>query len=263
MRDRPKSHLLVKSLLLTISIGLLNIVEPSPEAIRSYNAATYPDSTCPEIMPTMDHADIIAVFGAGTETEDGVSKPNSYMEYRLKTAAKLFALGYSDKIVILDGGNESSVRMSKKLLREFVNSFSDGKMTINEDQLVFINDSINTAKNVQDLDMFMKNNDYKNAIAVTDLFHEKRGSELTKSYGVDADFASPECMAQEFSPEDLPYFDHRNSLPEMNQIRAKEHFGLIELVIDKKGTLTILRKEFLLYFQDLQSAASERIAQYK
>lgn len=210
---------------------------------RAWHFLTSPTPHCSEIMPPHHYYSVIAVFGAGTYTDGGgVERPNSFQTGRLKAASALFAAGYSDKIVLIDGGDEAVSNASYELINAYVREFSNGLKTFRKEDLEIIGDSVNTAENTDDLAAYLKRHRYYDALGVSDWFHYERLKLLTENYGVRSEIASTECVAAEYFPQDLPLFNERYTSPKMRAMIIKEKLALVDLMFDKKGRLSVSLK---------------------
>ncbi len=205
------------------------------------------DHNCGEILPPLHPYGAIAVFGAGTFTDvRGVEQPNDFQEGRLKTAAQLFVAGYSNQVVLIDGGDGEVTKTSLIIIKKYVKQFSGGSVEFKSKNLVIVSDSVNTAENMKDLKEYMQEQGIKTVLGVSDIFHYERLGLLRQSRGVNMDFAPTECVAEKYFPEDLPVLEKRNESDEMYIMLSKENLAILELnLIDKTGDLTIKWKRFI------------------
>ena len=217
-----------------------------PETGRAFSALGGLNPNCQEIIPSLRHYDMIAVFGAGTYIdENDINQPNSFQTERLKMAAVAVVAGFSDKILLVDGGDGSVENASIILLENYIYEISFGQNTLNRDKVKSIQNSLNSAENVRDLGLYMKTNGLTKVLSITDLFHYNRLKLLVENYDITTDIAPTECLAIEYMPGDLPYLVERSYSPEMLKMVLKEKIAILELAIDKKGILPIAIKTFL------------------
>jgi hypothetical protein len=199
------------------------------------------DHKCAEILPHLQKYDAIAVFGAGTYIDsEGVERPNDYQVGRLKAAAAIYAAGYSNTIILIDGGTGEVVQSSTELLSSSVSDFSDGALSITEANVISLGPSFSTADEVHHLKGYMQRNNFKKILAVSDIFHHDRLRLLTKGNEMEIDFAPTECVAQSYYPEDIELLTERNKSAEMQAMLRKETLAIIEIgLIDKTGELSV------------------------
>ena len=152
---------------------------------------------------------------------------------------------FSDKILLVDGGDGSVENASIELLENYIYEISFGQNTLNRDKVKSIQNSLNSAENVRDLGLYMKTNGLTKVLSITDLFHYNRLKLLVENYDITTDIAPTECLAIEYMPGDLPYLVERSYSPEMLKMVLKEKIAILELAIDKKGILPIAIKTFL------------------
>lgn len=204
------------------------------------------DPLCSEIIPNSSSYGSIAVFGGGVSTnEEGVAVPNAFQVLRLKAAAEAYVIGYSDNIILVDGGESSAINKSITILQQEVSRISEGALQLPLEKIVFIHDSVNSADNISDLTSYMVAHHISSSLGITDLFHFNRMSKLAEAYNSNVTIYPTECLSNFSTTKDLKTLTTRNTQKGMQTRRLKEMFALIELVFDPQGKLTILLKELL------------------
>lgn len=231
-----------------------------PEAARAFQALVADNPRCKEVLPHPQHYQAIVVFGAGvTVGKDGVARPNSFQIERVRAASAAVVAGYSDRILLIDDANGLTQGASADLAKKYVSDLSFGQITLEDSQIVSIDDSLNTAENIEDLKEYMKRNGISRVLGISDLFHYNRLNLLRENYDVEMDIAPTECIAVRYLPLDIPYLIRRNYSPDMIGLFAKEKLAIFELSIDKEGEMTtILRR-----LEQLPGSLLEQIAEDK
>lgn len=232
---------------LTIALAtslLIEAVSHPTESVRAINTLLSRDQTCNENNIDGSHFDTIAVFGAGTYTDnEGGNHPNFYQAQRLRQAARLYVDGYSDRILLVDGGDPNAIHESYLLIQKYVTVISDGQKEIGMWQMNSIQDSVNSADNVSSLRRYVDTHLYTRVLGVTNQFHQKRISLLAQNYEVPTDIIAAECDIDSGKSYDSTPISGTSQLTPTWKMKLKESIGIAELIFDPYGELTIRIKK--------------------
>lgn len=173
-------------------------------------------------------SDLIAVFGAGTSTDEfGNLQPNSFQIGRMQAAAEAYARGLAPKILLIDGIEPSILKSVKTYLQLAVSFFSEGKVSLPRSAVSLLTDSMNTASNVRDLKDYMNDADMERVVLITDEFHSQRAEILACNYGINSQMKTVEEMVEK----------DQDSSMKMQVLAIKENFEIVLLAYDPKGYL--------------------------
>lgn len=232
---------------LTVALAaslLIEAVSHPTESMRAVNTLLSRDQTCNKNNIDVSYYDTIAVFGAGTFVDnEGINHPNFYQAQRLRQAARLYVDGYSDHILLVDGGDPNAIYESYLLIQKYVDVISDGQKEIGIWQMNAIHNSVNSADNVRGLKEYAETHLYTRVLGVTNQFHQNRIRLLTQNYQVSADLIAAECDIDSGKSYDSTPISGTSQLTPTWKMKLKESIGIAELIFDPYGELTIRIKK--------------------
>jgi hypothetical protein len=194
---------------------------------------------------TRGKADVLAVLGGGFTDGDGI-RPNTLEKERLSAAAKLTAAGYvrlDGHIIFLDDLPEGeTINPNPSYFQNQVTKITDGTVHIAPARMHVVNTSVNTPKNMDDLEKFIYGTKW-NVLVVTHKSHIKRAELDAKIRGFCPAFISVEDVMGMYDPVKAKALKRRaNAGGEIGR-EIKESAGLLMHYLDPYMGLSTLENQ--------------------
>lgn len=127
-----------------------------------------------------DKSDCIIVLGCKVYEEN----PSPFLKSRTEEAFRLYKEGYASYIIASGGmGAGEKISEAEAIKRYLIDLGMDEKYIIKEDK------STSTMENLKNSKEIMKDRDFNSAVVVSNKYHLKRASLMTKQVGIDASFS--------------------------------------------------------------------------
>lgn len=195
------------------------------------------------------HYDVGASLGAGIEKNfEGDYLPNEFGRGRIGLAAILYADGYIENVVLLEGfqGQNVDPNVGRDYLAKKVRTYSKEKVKLDSKRSYAESKSTSTATNLDVLKMFMIQNGWGEAIVITDQFHEPRVKALIKIKNINACVLTVENGTLKLNPDGMDEITNRDDKKGDRWRNTMEIIKTISLFYDPQGKNTAQIESFFM-----------------
>jgi hypothetical protein len=187
------------------------------------------------------HYKVAASLGAGNyQTPEGNYLPTTFGRDRIGLAAILYADGFVDNVVLLEGfqGQNADPNVGRDYLENSVETFSQGKVKLDRKKAFSEWKSTSTATNLDALDIFMLENGWDEAIVITNRIHKPRVEALIKIKNINACVLTVENGTLKLNPEGMDEIKIHNNGKGKAWRKMMEIIKTISLFYDPQGKST-------------------------